>query len=123
MPPFPKPSFTYNYQLDAQIQRSPPLKGTKMSETSQSETFTERVGVTTQPDRALIGTLEIEVPPVTTRDVDHQEEINALRDRIAELERMLAERVWTARARGLPEQPPEPAIGRPAGYPPTRVLQ
>jgi hypothetical protein len=57
-----------------------------------SETFTERVDVTTQPDGAFIGTLEIDVPPAITRDVDHQEEINALRDRIAELERMLAER-------------------------------
>lgn len=46
-----------------------------MSE-SQTETFTERVDATTQPDGAFIGTLEIQVPPATTRDVDHQEEIN-----------------------------------------------
>jgi Viral A-type inclusion protein repeat len=63
-----------------------------MSE-SQTETFTERVDATTQPDGAFIGTMEVAVPPATTRDVEHQEEINALRDRIAELERMLAERV------------------------------
>jgi hypothetical protein len=35
--------------------------------------------------------VEIEVPPATARDVAHQEEINALRDRNAELERLLAE--------------------------------
>jgi hypothetical protein len=54
--------------------------------------FIERVDVTTQPDGAFIVTLEIEVPAATTRDVDHQEEINTLRDRIAELERVLAEK-------------------------------
>ena len=62
-----------------------------MAETSQADTFTERVDVTTQPDGSFIATLEIEVPPATTRDVDHQKEINALRDRIAELERENAE--------------------------------
>jgi hypothetical protein len=63
------------------------MRNPKMSETSQADPFAERVDVTTQPDGAFIGTLEIEVPPATIRDVDHQEEINALRDRIAELER------------------------------------
>jgi hypothetical protein len=57
-----------------------------------NKTFTERVDVSTQPDGAFIGTLEIEVPAATTRDGDHQEEINTLRDRIAELERVLAEK-------------------------------
>jgi hypothetical protein len=62
-----------------------------MSEVNQPDTFTERVDGATPSDGALIGTLEIEVPPATARDVAHQEEINALRDRIAELERLLAE--------------------------------
>lgn len=62
-----------------------------MPETSQTETFTERVDVATRPEGAIIGTLEIDVPPANIRDVDHQEEINALRDRIAELERENAE--------------------------------
>lgn len=52
-----------------------------------NETFTERVDVSTQPDGAFIGRLELEVMPSTDREVDHQEELNALRDRIAELER------------------------------------
>jgi hypothetical protein len=56
-----------------------------------NETFTERVDVSTQPDGAFIGTLEIEVRPGSIRDADHQQEINALRDRIAELERENAE--------------------------------
>ncbi len=56
-----------------------------------NETFTERVDVTTQPDGAFIGTLEIEVRPGTTSHVDHQEEIIALRERLAELERENAE--------------------------------
>jgi hypothetical protein len=56
-----------------------------------NETFTERVDVTTQPDGSFIGTMKIEVRPGTIRDVDHQEELNALRDRIAELERENAE--------------------------------
>jgi hypothetical protein len=40
-----------------------------MSDTNQAETFTERVDVTTQPDGAVIGTLEIDVRPG-----DHQQE-------------------------------------------------
>jgi len=60
-----------------------------MSE-SQAETFTERVDVTTQPDGAFVGTLEIDVPS-TGQEADHQEELNALRDRLAELERENAE--------------------------------
>jgi hypothetical protein len=56
-----------------------------------NETFTERVDVSTQPDGASIGTLEIEVRPGSIRDADHQQEINVLRDRIAELERENAE--------------------------------
>jgi hypothetical protein len=63
----------------------------KMFETSQAETFTERVDVTTQPDGAFIGTMEIEVRPGSIRDADHQEELDALRERIAELEREKAE--------------------------------
>jgi cell division protein FtsB len=57
-----------------------------MSE-SQTETFTERIDVTSQPDGAFIGRLEIGVMHSTDREVDQQEELNALRDRIAELER------------------------------------
>jgi hypothetical protein len=34
-----------------------------MSETSQAEAFTERVDVSTQPDGAFIGTMEIEIRP------------------------------------------------------------
>jgi hypothetical protein len=41
----------------------------------------------TQPDGSFIGTMEIGVVPNTSGEVDRQEEINALRDRIAELER------------------------------------
>jgi len=60
-----------------------------------NETFTERVDVTTQPDGALIGRMEIEIRP----GVDHQEErvrtlqdeCDRLRDRVAELERLLAD--------------------------------
>lgn len=67
-----------------------------MSETSQVDTFTERVDVSTQPDGAFIGTMEIEICPG-----DHQEErvrtlqdeCDRLRNRVAELERMLVERV------------------------------
>jgi hypothetical protein len=63
-----------------------------MSDTNQDETFTERVDVTTQPDGAFIGTLEIDV-----RTGDHQEErvrtlqdeCDRLRDRAAELEQLL----------------------------------
>ncbi len=56
-----------------------------------NETSTERIDVTTQPDGAFIGTLEIEVRPGSIREAAYQEEINALRDRIAELERENAE--------------------------------
>ena len=52
-----------------------------------NETFTERVDVTTQPDGAFIGTMEIEARAGSVREADHQEELKALRDRIAELER------------------------------------
>jgi len=65
-----------------------------MSEASQTDTFTERLDVTTQPDGAFIGTLEIEIRP----GADHQEErvrtlqdeCDRLRGRVAELERLLA---------------------------------
>ena len=60
-----------------------------MSDTN--ETFTERVDVTTQPDGAFVGTLEIEVRPGSIREAAYREEINALRDQIAELERENAE--------------------------------
>jgi hypothetical protein len=56
-----------------------------------SETFTERVDVTTHPDGAFIGMLEIDVRPGSIREADYEEELNALRDRIAELERENAE--------------------------------
>ena len=62
-----------------------------MSETNQDETFTERVDVSTQPDGAFIGALEIGVVPSTSQEAPQQEELNALRDRIAELERENAE--------------------------------
>jgi hypothetical protein len=70
-----------------------------MSE-SQTETFTERVDVSTQPDGAFIGTLEIDV-----RQGDLQQdriaalldensvlraEVLALRERVRELEGALA---------------------------------
>lgn len=58
-----------------------------MSDTNQAETFTEAVDVTTQPEGAFIGTLEIEVGPEGIRNAEHLDELNALRDRIAELER------------------------------------
>ena len=68
------------------------MKGTEyLSETSQAETFTERVDVTTQPDGAFIGALKIGVVPSTSQEAHQQEELNALRDRIAELERENAE--------------------------------
>jgi hypothetical protein len=71
-----------------------------MSETSQAETFAERVDVTTQPDGAFIGTLEIDV-----RHGDHQQdriaalqgentalraEVLTLRNRVRELEAVLS---------------------------------
>jgi len=70
-----------------------------MSETSQAETFTERIDVTTQPDGAFIGTLEIDVI-----HGDHQQdriaalqeentalhaEVLTLRNRVRELEAVL----------------------------------
>ena len=82
-----------------------------MFETSQAETFTERVDVTTQPDGAFIGTVEIDV-----RHVDHQQdriaalqgentallaEVLTLHNRVRELEAVLnglAERVEGERA-------------------------
>jgi hypothetical protein len=64
-----------------------------MSETS--ETFTERVDVSTQPDGAFIGTMEIDVRPGDLHEEQLRtlkDECDRLRDRVAELERMLAER-------------------------------
>ena len=64
-----------------------------MSETSQAETFTERVDVTTQPDGAFIGTLEIDVRPGDRQEKrvrTLQDECDRLRDRVAELEAQLA---------------------------------
>jgi hypothetical protein len=65
-----------------------------MSETSQVDTFTERVDVSTQPDGAFIGTVEIEICPGD----DQEKRVQTLQDecdrlRVAELERMLAERI------------------------------
>ena len=65
-----------------------------MSDTSQDEAFTERVDVTTQPDGAFIGTLEIDVQPGGRQEEQMravQDECDRLRDRVAELERMLTE--------------------------------
>ena len=65
-----------------------------MSDTNQTETFTERVDVTTQPDGALIGTLAIDVPPRDRQGEGVQglrDECDRLRDRVAELERENAE--------------------------------
>ncbi len=68
-----------------------------MSETSQVDTHSRSgVDVSTQPDGAFIGPMEIEICPG-----DHQEErvrtlqdeCHRLRNRVAELERMLVERV------------------------------
>lgn len=58
-----------------------------MSDTN--ETFTERVDVTTQPDRAFIGSLEVSVVPHGHQDEDVdalRAEVLTLRNRIAELE-------------------------------------
>jgi hypothetical protein len=61
-----------------------------MSE-SQTDTVTERVEVTAQPDGAFVGTLEIGVLPATTRDADHQEELVALRAEVLTLRARVAE--------------------------------
>ena len=66
------------------------VRGTKMSDTNQDETFTERVDVTTQPDGALVGRLEIDVRPGDHRQSPVEalaEENRFLVDRVAELER------------------------------------
>jgi hypothetical protein len=58
------------------------------------ETFTERVDVSKQPDGAFIGTLEIDVRSSDRHQQQVralQDECNRLRDRVAELERLLAE--------------------------------
>jgi hypothetical protein len=59
-----------------------------------NDTFTERVDVSTQPDGAFIGTLEIDVRPGDRQEEQMravQNECDRLRDRVAELERMLTE--------------------------------
>ena len=61
-----------------------------MSEANQTDTFTERVGVTTQPDGAFIGTMEIDAPS-TGREANHLEELNALRAEILTLRARVAE--------------------------------
>jgi hypothetical protein len=68
----------------------PKAKETKMSEIN--ETFTEPVDVTTQPDGAFIGTLEVDVRPADRREQVQalQDECDGLRDRVAELEAQLA---------------------------------
>jgi len=58
-----------------------------------NEAFTERVDVTTQPDGAFIGTMEIDVRPGDRqgeRVQVLQDECDWLRDRVAELEAQLA---------------------------------
>jgi hypothetical protein len=66
-----------------------------MSDTNRDETFTERVDVTTQPDGAFIGTMEIDVRPGDDRHAERmqmlQGEWDRLRGRVAELERLLEE--------------------------------
>jgi hypothetical protein len=57
--------------------------------------------VSTRPDGPFIGTMEIEVRPGTTSHVDHQEEIIALRQRLAELERELETWSLNCTKRGL----------------------
>jgi hypothetical protein len=60
-----------------------------------NETFTERVDVSTRPDGAFIGTLEIDVRPGDDRHAERmqvlQDEWDRLRGRVAELERLLEE--------------------------------
>ena len=55
-----------------------------MSE-SQTETFTERLDVTTQPDGAFIGTLEVGVMSQPICEANHLEELNALRAEVLTL--------------------------------------
>jgi hypothetical protein len=65
-----------------------------MSDTNQAETFTERVDVTTQPNGAFIGTLEIDVRPGDRQEEQVrrlQDECDRLRGRVAQLERLLEE--------------------------------
>jgi hypothetical protein len=60
--------------------------------------------VTTQPDGAFIGTLKIDVRPGDRQEeqvLTLQDECDRLRDRVAELERLLAEAQasWTSEER------------------------
>jgi len=69
-----------------------------MSETSQTETFTERLDVPSQPDGAFIGRLEIGTVSGShsREDADAlRAEVLALRNRIAELERQVTD--WKKR--------------------------
>jgi hypothetical protein len=50
-----------------------------------SETFTERVDVTTQPEGAFIGTLEVGVISQPICEDNHLEELNALRAEVLTL--------------------------------------
>jgi hypothetical protein len=65
-----------------------------MSDNNRAQTFTERVDVTTQPDGAYIGTMEIEIRPGADHQDERvrtlQDECDRLRDRVAELEAQLA---------------------------------
>jgi hypothetical protein len=59
-----------------------------------NETFTEQVDVTTQPDGAFIGRLEVDVRPSDRQEEQLrrlQDQCDRLRDRVAELEALLAE--------------------------------
>jgi hypothetical protein len=66
---------------------------------SQTETFTERVDVTTRPDGAFIGTLEIDVRPgdrqedriaaLLDENTALRAEVLTLRNRVQELEAVL----------------------------------
>jgi hypothetical protein len=70
-----------------------------MSDTNQAETFTERVDVTTQPNGAFIGTLEIDVrrgdfqqdriAALQGENMALRAEVLTLRKRVRELEAAL----------------------------------
>jgi hypothetical protein len=73
-----------------------------MSE-SQAETFTERVDVSTQPDGAFIGTLEIDVRPG-----NHQEErVRTLKDECDRLRDRVAGSLEVGEAEDVEEFGPE----------------
>jgi hypothetical protein len=56
-----------------------------MAETSQADTFTERVDVSTLPDGTFIGTFEVGVTSQPICEANHLEELNALRAEVLTL--------------------------------------